>query len=210
MTAPCPQLRVLPLGCLLLAIVHFTSSCCFGKPRQEPSSVVRERSGQALRTKADGARSPFELHAQDKAVLTKISTASQRRDWQSVQSSFAGYTGSAVPVYTAALHAAFRCRKYKEGALIFDKCQAVCEGLDGPVFSAALRIFGKLGEHDRVRRVWNDTLAVCKLNDVLASARLCAAADEGDVEGAASVLDLMESQGINIQIYHISSAMRAC
>ena len=138
MIAPYPRLRVLPLGCLLLAIVHFTSSCCFGRARQEHFSVVRERSGQALRTKADGARRPFELHAQDKAVLTKISRASQRRDWQSVQSSFAGYRGSAVPVYTAALHAAFQGRKYKEGALIFDKCQAVCEGLDGPVFSAAL------------------------------------------------------------------------
>jgi hypothetical protein len=41
-----------------------------------------------------------------------------------------------------------------------------------------------------VRSIWNETLSACELK-ILAQSRICAAADEGHVEAAASVIDLM-------------------
>ena len=114
------------------------------------------------------------------------------------------------PVFTAVLHAAFRCRKYKEGALLYKQCRKRCKIVDEPVYTQALRIFGKLREEATVRKIWAEALNSCGLSIVLASARISAAADAGDVEAAAGVLDLMESKGTPINVLHISSAMRAC
>ena len=101
--------------------------------------AFRERSGRALQAKINGPKkSMFVFGAADKFVLSSISKASKNRDWQGVQSSVSTYTGNAVPVYTAALHAA--------GASIYDKFRAVSTDLDAPAFSAALRICGSLQE----------------------------------------------------------------
>ena len=149
MTASSPCQMFFFAACLVLAIVHLRPSRCFAKPKpkQEPSRAFRERSGRALQAKINGPKkSMFVLGAADKFVLSSISKASKNRDWQGVQSSVSTYTGNAVPVYTAALHAAFRCGRYKEGASIYDKFRAVSTDLDAPAFSAALRICGSLQE----------------------------------------------------------------
>ena len=38
--------------------------------------------------------------------------------------------------------------------------------------------------------LWTEALEVCELDKILVSARLGAAADKGDIEGAAAILDL--------------------
>ena len=82
--------------------------------------------------------------------------------------------------------------------------------MNEPVFVSAMRIFGKLGEANRVQEVWNHALGAQAVSDILASARIAAAADEGDVETAADVLDLMMNRSVSIQVHHVNSALRAC
>jgi len=168
---------------------------------------VREREGHAMRKKAPHSS---QLSRSERMLLGKITSASKTRDWQAVCSLFENYPGKAVAIYTAAMNAAFRCQKYQEGASIYKKCEQVCQNLDEPVFSAGLRLFGKLGEPEEVRQVWDAAIKKCNINDVLAASRINAAADEGDVETAAAVLDLMQDKGIPIKKYHLASAIRAC
>jgi len=191
-----------------LTIALVLSSHCFSAPKQPPSSISRERSGLALRAKKAPA---FKLSIPEQQLLKKISTASEDYKWGDIQYLMASYNGTAVPIYTAAMHGAFRCREYQAGAAFFEKCQQASSILDEPVYSLAVKIHGKLGNHEMVRKVWNQTLRDCIFTEILAAARISAAADEGDVETAAEILDLMnDTKGVAIQVHHVNSAMKAC
>ena len=100
-------LRLLLLLGLTLCVFHHGRS--FAKLRQESSSSVLERSGRGAREKFK-AYLDIKLNQAEKNLLSKISTAGERRQWSAVRSAFASYTGDAVPIYTAGLHAAVRCR----------------------------------------------------------------------------------------------------
>ena len=152
----------------------------------------------------------FGLNREEKILLSKIAQASQQRDWPAACSAVNTYEGSGTPIYSAAMHAAFRCREYMLGAQIWEKCQANCKIIDLPGFTAAIRIFGKLGETTRVQEIWDDALKAHELDEVIAAARITAAADAGDVEAAAQTLDEMASSNVSINELHINSAIRAC
>ena len=191
-----------------LTIALVLSSHCFSAPKQLPSSRSRERAGLAIRAKKAPA---FKLSIPERQLLNKISNASEDYKWRDIQYLMASYNGTAVPIYTEAMRGAFRCREYQAGASLFEKCQQAGSILDAPVYSFAVRIHGKLGNHEMVRKVWNQTLRDCNFTDILATARISAAADEGDVETAAEILDLMNNtKGVAIQVHHVSSAMKAC
>ena len=100
------------------------------------------------------------------------------------------------PVYAAALHAAVRCGRYQEGAKVFELCQKRCKIIDAPVYTQALQIFGKLNEHAKVEDLWVESLEKCQLDIVLASARLAAAADLGNITGAAQILDMVNESAL--------------
>lgn len=102
----------------------------------------------------------------------------------------------ASPVYAAALHAAVRCGRYQEGAKVFELCQKRCKIIDAPVYTQALQIFGKLNEHAKVEDLWVESLEKCQLDIVLASARLAAAADLGNITGAAQILDMVNESAL--------------
>ena len=175
--------------------------------KQEPLNRVRERSGTALHTSAPRLS---KLNGQERSLLGTISKAGKQLIWPSVESSIANYSGTAVPIYTAAMHAAVECGRYNEGADIYQKCRRCCQEFDAPVFAEALHIFRKLKQPTQVRKIWNETLRFCNLNGILALARITAAADEGDVEAAAQVLDLMHSKQVVVETAHLSSAIRSC
>lgn len=206
--------RVLALRCLwsVFLLGLCAPSCGFGQPKQEPLSSVRERYGtQRLQTNAASTVSIFvKLSQHEKELLAKVSSAGKKRNWQAVKNQFSSYRGDGVPLYNAAMHAAIRCQEYQEGALIYQRCRKRCTVYQEPTFAAALKIYGKLGDSQKVRQVWTDTLKLEKLNEVLAAARIDAAADSGDVETAAEVLDLMVDSGLEIDLVHVNSAIRSC
>ena len=206
-----PLQRCVRASCLLwLVVILFrTSPSGFGRGKQPLSSELRERNGIAIRRSAEGLGGP-DLSKEEKKLVTLISIAKEQRDWPTARSLFATYGGDATQVYSAAIHAALRCGEYQQGAKIYEACRRNCEIVNQPVFVGALRIFGKLKEASRVQQVWDDALKAVKLNDMLGSARIAAAADCGDVEMAAEVLDLMTASNVSIEVYHINSAMRAC
>lgn len=196
--------------CWLGAIFLHTSSCGFGLSKQPSLSEVRERTGLAIRKKVGTRGGGPALDQEERNLVKKISIAGERRNWQGARSIFGTYRGNAPQVYTAAMHAAFRCRKYSDGANIYEQCQTNCKTIDQPVFVIAMRIFAKLRKNTRVKQTWNEALDAFGLDDFLASARIVAAADVGDVETAAEILDEMERSNVSINVYNINSAIRAC
>ena len=120
------------LGTLLL----HTAPRGFGRTSQPPLSELRERTGLALRRSARGADGPL-LSKEERQLLKDIDIASKKRDWPSAESLFATYAGSGTQIYSAAMHAAFRCREYKEGSTIFEKCRANCEIISQPISLSA-------------------------------------------------------------------------
>ena len=180
-------LRLLLLG---LTLCSFKHGCTFAKLGQPSTASLREKSGLELREKVTEF---IKLNPDEKRLLSKISTAGERRQWRAVRSALASYTGDAVPIFTAALHAAVRCREYREGAEIFEQGQQRCEFMNEPMYTQALKIFGKLKDFAKVDELWAEVLEVCDLDGFLVSARLGAAADKGDIQGAAAALDLADA-----------------
>eukprot|EP00438_Fugacium_kawagutii_P033677 Skav230546 [mRNA] locus=scaffold1365:146599:147561:+ [translate_table: standard] len=183
----------------------------FGQPKQESLMAMRERTGQAVRRKVrDSLGITLPLSQADKILLREISIASEQRKWQEVQSHFDAYSGQAIQIYTAVMNAAVRCRRYSEGAVIYERCRETCEQLTEPTFTAAIKIFGKLGQHEKVRQIWAKAIKECKLSEILIGSRIDAAADEGDVETAAAMLDLLQTNKLEINKLRITSALRSC
>eukprot|EP00438_Fugacium_kawagutii_P008322 Skav233336 [mRNA] locus=scaffold394:101440:102162:+ [translate_table: standard] len=108
------------------------------------------------------------------------------------------------------MNSALRCGRYKEGALIYEKCRETCDAFEHPTFVAAIRIFAKLGQFEKVRETWDEATRECKLCHMLIASRIHAAADEGDVEMAAAMLDLLDTNKLELNVIVMTSALRSC
>ena len=181
---------------------------CVAAPRQQSVSVIRERTGLGLRTKV--GRGNMSLSEEGRAVLREVSKAGDRGDWHQVRKLFATYKGREIQIFTAVMHIALKCRKYKDGSQVYEKVCNMNIEQTAPTYVAALKIFAKMQQPDRVKHIWAQAQKNVQTNVVLAAARIDAAAMEGDVEAAATVLDYMNKTGIPIDIGHINSAIRAC
>ena len=176
---------------------------------QRSLGVERERSGQAPRSRVSDTVF-FKLSRPEALLLREIAAKSQKRDWCSVEFLLSNYTGTGEPIYAAGINAAYRCRKYQEGAMIYDRCSSLLNITHMPVFAAALKVFGKCGEPKRVREVWQHALLAGDLNKDVALARISAAADEADLKTAAKVVDLMIAGNVSVHEGHVVAAMRSC
>lgn len=186
-------------------------SRAFGQPKQESLGALRERTGQAVRVRvADSVGHSIRISDQDKRLLRQISVASEQRNWDEVMSLFASYSGTTTSIYTAVMNAALRCRKYEEGAKIYERCRQTCHHFEEQSFNAGLKIFGRLHQPEKVRKIWAEAKETCKLSHMMVSARIHAAADEGDAETAAAMLDLLNTSNLEINAFPITMAIRSC
>ena len=193
---------------VVAAFLHL-SSVAFGMQKQTSLSVVREKAGLAFHTRA---RQPGTfLSRESQILLSDISEAGSRGDWVKVQKLFGTYGGSETQIFNAVMHIAVNCSQFKQGAAV---CAQACNlnvSKTSPTFSAALKLHARLNSTETVKQIWTEALQTCPLDEVLAGARLDAAAIEGDVETAAEVLDqLNHTSGVTTNVAHITSAIRAC
>ena len=178
--------------------------------QQESLGKARERLGQATRSKVASALPQIKLTKDESVLLKRISLASDKRNWPDVKRLFEIYSGDAVPLYHAAMHAAFRCRKYEDGAKLYSQCRQSCSYCQEPVFATGMKIYGKLGQPNKVEEIWHEALSKNMVNQIVAGARIDAAADDGDMTQAATVLDHMQDNGLEIRTLHVNSAIRSC
>ncbi|CAK8998114.1 unnamed protein product [Durusdinium trenchii] len=108
---------------------------------------------------------------------------------------------------------------YEEGYRIYKRLSRLGY-MTLPTYEVAMKLLGKLGKFDEVDRLWDQLVELDHSNQVnverrhidpvIAAARMQAAADEGDIQGAARVLDYMERNGIAANKVHFTSAINAC
>eukprot|EP00438_Fugacium_kawagutii_P000087 Skav218701 [mRNA] locus=scaffold1346:352381:352992:- [translate_table: standard] len=148
---------------LFTAVFLRASPCGFSRGRQQPLQELREQAGTAVRKSASGLRD-VRLSREETQLMGDISRAGEKRDWRAAKSFFGAYAGSCSPIYSAAMHAAWRCRMNKEGAMIYESCRANCHYIGLPTYSTALRIFGKLRDEAMVQQIWDEALAAHDLD----------------------------------------------
>ncbi|CAE7412909.1 unnamed protein product [Symbiodinium natans] len=176
--------------------------------RQKPTSVVREQNGLSISMKAPG--SAYEMSAKEKVLASRLSEFGKRGDWQGARQLYATYTDFSVPVLTAAMQAAYRCGQYQEAARIYSKVCGARRELDGVGLLVGLKVFGKLRDSSMVDAIWAEASERGLVDMPLRGARIDAAAYMGDIEAAATVLDSMLTQTIDIDVYKFNSAIFAC
>ncbi|CAE7726313.1 bath-42, partial [Symbiodinium sp. CCMP2456] len=205
-----------PVSCawILISIPILLSADVSGRNfgyvgKQDLLKLMRERDGIQLSSRArDGRQTP--LSHSGKLLLSRIAEAGNRTDWNTVQWLFSSYNGTEIQIFNAVLHLAFRCSQCKAGARIYERVCQLNVTKNSLTFIAAIAIHSELKQPHVVRQIWTEALQSCSLDELLAQARIAAAAAEGDVYTAAEVLDTMNGKRVQINNAHITSAIRAC
>ncbi len=78
------------------------------------------------------------------------------------------------------------------------------------VYVDAMKLYGKLKQESPVRELWAELQRLDLVNQIVAQARISAAADNGDVDSAREVMAYMEKKQIEMNELHFSSAINAC
>ncbi|CAE7263019.1 unnamed protein product [Symbiodinium natans] len=180
---------------------------------------MRERSGLSIGTTVHMEDSNLTSREESK-LAGRLKTAGQRGRWKQVQRLFGKYSGVSVPIYCAAMQAAYRCGEYKEAAKIYRKVRDIpTSTVDRILLLQGLKIFGKLQDRDKIDAIWEEVLAAGWADKIRASARIDAVADPGcrlelkemgDVEEVKCLLEFMTDARIDADILHYSSAINAC
>ena len=150
------------------------------------------------------------ISSEGKRLLAEIVEAGNRGDWLRINFVMANYAGAEIQLFSCAMKFALRCGQYKAGSELYSRCRNRKIVPDQTMFSAALLIFAKMGDAAAVQRIWTEAMETCTLNEPLALSRIDAASVEGDVSTAASILDQMKAERVDIEIPHINSAIHTC
>ena len=79
-----------------------------------------------------------------------------------------------------------------------------------PTYTISIKLLGKLTQVDEVERLWGELVELDCVGPVEAQARIDAAADNGDIQGAAQILNFMGRKRIELDVVHFTSAINAC
>ncbi|CAE7522353.1 PPR10 [Symbiodinium sp. CCMP2456] len=149
----------------------------------------------------------------EKILVSTLNSAGKKgqQGWAKVQHLYKRYTGVAVPVFGATLQAAYRCKQYSEAAKMYTEIRDMGNVTVGPVLVLyGMKIFGKLQDSSAVNAIWQEVRANGWENKFLTAARIDAASEMGDMEGAASILDFMANETVPAYDIHFNSAINAC
>ena len=193
----------------VLAVVTNEAPSSFASARQTLRQL-REKGNLAKSVPAERLNGELDLSPSGRKLIRRIVEAGERGDWQQVRRIFAGYTGAEPQVFNAVMHIALNCTQNKEGAHVYERLCALNMTKTSPTITAALKIYSRLGHHETVRQIWSEAKQSMKIDEVMAAARIEAAAAHGDIETAAQVLDEMSSSAVEIDTLHVTSAIRAC
>ena len=155
-------------------------------------------------------RGDFDLTASERALLKELYIAAKRRHWRKVEELRGAVRIRKTPLFNAELDAALKCRKYRAGADVYDELCALSLPQEIVTYNLGMKLFAKLGDGARVRRIWTEARKTYKMDATMAAARLVAAADEADMETALSLLDEMKDQRVQADVGHFTSTLRTC
>ncbi|CAE7490056.1 unnamed protein product [Symbiodinium natans] len=179
---------------------------CFGVVGQKRLRKLQEQAGLVVHSPA-AVRRQVPLSSSGKALLRRITAA---QTWEVVEQLVQKYTGNEIQIFNAAMQKALSLGRYRQGATIYNRLCNSNVTKHPATYTAAITLHSRLGYAEAVQDIWKEGLRTHGMDTVLASARIRAAAREGDIETAVRILDEMNETGIEINVVHVSSALRAC
>lgn len=214
------QRMIFPLMFLLAVLTHTHTLPTFAVPKQNPLHFEREKEGLDCPAPAgkefyDAINYPgvrIDPTADEWRLVSDIKAAVEAgpRQWSEVQQIMSDYSGYSPVVFTAAMQSALKCRRYQEGANMFQHLQEAKAPMTLPVYTTAIKLYGKLGRQEEVNEFWQQLVGLDEVNKVNAAAFIDAFADNGNITGAGEVLEYMENRSVEAKIQHFSSAINAC
>ena len=143
------------------------------------------------------------LSREGQLLLSEITDAGGRGDWLNVRKLYGKYGGSETQIFNAVMRIAINCTQYKEGLAVYERACNMNIAKASPTFTAAMKLHARLNKPEAVERIWAEALSTCPLDEVLAGARIDAAAAVGDVE-AAPVLEQLNRTSGTTPTWHTS------
>ena len=130
---------------LCLCALKFMDPFSFAVPKKQlGSQMQRQKDGLVVHTPIDGSFNSainypgvtIEVTPEEerlKSQLRSIAKGRRRGGWKEVKQLLSKYTGYSAVVFTAAMQAALKCRRYLEGAKMFERLRDVEAPIDAPV-----------------------------------------------------------------------------
>eukprot|EP00930_Biecheleria_cincta_P085109 TRINITY_DN74531_c0_g1_i1.p1 TRINITY_DN74531_c0_g1~~TRINITY_DN74531_c0_g1_i1.p1 ORF type:complete len:361 (+),score=58.14 TRINITY_DN74531_c0_g1_i1:59-1084(+) len=183
---------------------------CFSQRNRNYST--REKTGFGLhRSAAATAPAAYTPTSKERKLIMHIVEAGKAGNWQQAKGVFRGYLGRAPQIYSAILTAAFRCGEYAEGSELYNDMQYLGMPKYSPLYTMGIKLAAKSGLFDAVKSIWREVKKSGVVTDMkLIAARLEAAAEQGDMDTAARLLDFMSASRISPEVYHYDTAIRSC
>ena len=130
---------------LCLCALKFMDPFSFAVPKKQlGSQMQRQKDGLLVHTPVDGSFNSainypgvtIEVTTEEERLtsqLQSIAKGRRRGGWKEVKQLLSKYTGYSAVVFTAAMQAALKCRRYLEGAKMFERLRDVEAPIDAPV-----------------------------------------------------------------------------
>lgn len=192
----------------------------FAIPKQPPIRLQREKEGliayiPAGKDFADVINEPgvqIEPTSEEKRLASRIKENGNGEpgQWKRVRQILDKYSGYSPLVLNAGMQAALRCRMYKDGARVFERLRQAQAPMTLPVYTTAMKLYGKLLRQDEVRDLWQELVRFDAVNRITAQGCIDACADMGNIRFAGEVLEYMENQSTEADVLHFTSAINAC
>ncbi|CAE7816251.1 unnamed protein product [Symbiodinium sp. CCMP2456] len=182
----------------------------FSLPRQA-IGAFREREGSSASAPIRQTEPLKDITTDEKKLITSLVEAGKRGDWIQVMRLWRGYSGQAVPVYSAAMQAAHRSGHFKEASRMYDGLRSDSQAkVDAATLHLGIKTYGKLLDQGRVLEIWREAEERGLVNKIIAGARVDAASEMGNMTEAVAVLDDMERRSLEANIINFNSALNAC
>eukprot|EP00438_Fugacium_kawagutii_P021081 Skav205904 [mRNA] locus=scaffold123:385529:386539:+ [translate_table: standard] len=202
-----------------LAVLTRTLST-FAIPKQNPLHFEREKEGLDCHTRVGkecydainypGVRIVPTQDEWDLVADIKAARQAGPRQWSELQQIIADYSGYSPVVFNVAMQSALECRRYQEGANMFRHLQEAKAPMNLPIYTTAIKLYGKLGRQEEVNKLWQQMVGLDRVGQVNAAACIDAFAGNGNITGAGEVLEYMENESVEVNMQHFSSAINAC
>ena len=195
---------ILLLGSLLAA-----PRSTFSMPKGD--GLGRQRLGSKFYTSAASQSSGAgSLSKQESQLLRKVQDAAVHEDWLRIQSLRATSKVFKAQFFDAEMDAALKCGQYKAGVALYERLCDLKLNREVLSFNLAMKLYGKTGQWSSVQQTWKEARAKYSMDETMAAARLVAAADEGDINTTAAILDEMAQMKLKHDVGHFTSALRSC
>ena len=114
-------------SCAVLGVVLCCMAECFPSCLGVTASVFREQAGLGISVPIPLGEPGFvyNMSHKEKVLTHRLSESGKKGDWTTVNRLFSSYTGAALPVYTAAMQAAYRCGQYRAALDIYRRLRGM-------------------------------------------------------------------------------------